>query len=455
MRLCLRYISESKSIPSVSYSNRCNLLIQYGMKMFDGKRFFVYGDGISGRAARQAIKRQGGKAKIYSDVNGKFSPPPIAEYDGAIISPGIRPTHAVYDYCAKHGIPTLGEVDIGFALAEKRQIVGVTGTNGKTTVTRLIAEMSGGVACGNIGYPISTAVFSGGGPLVCELSSFQLHGAAVSPSIAVITNIASDHIDWHGDIESYYASKCKIASAMCGGYLVLGEDIPVCALKTLRTGANILYCSTKGVCDGAYVQSGYFCFSGKRVCPTDYLRLTGEHNIKNALCAIAVAKCLGADNGKILDALSSVSPSPHRTEYVGEACGKRWIDDSKGTNISACLAAIACTEGSVCLIVGGRGKAENFCDLFKSLDGRVKEVIAMGETAQDIRDSALKTASPAKVIVVNGLYDAVRAAAECSAKTVLLSPACASFDEFKDYAQRGEKFKSEVRMLARRGESRC
>lgn len=418
------------------------------MKIFGGKRFFIYGGGVSGKAAYKAIKKHGGTAKIYSDSDGKFVEPPDKKYDGAVISPGVRPTHPVYEYCARRAVRTLSEVEIGFTIAEDRRTVGVTGTNGKTTVTRLIAEMTDGTACGNIGYPVSAAALKKSAvPLVCELSSFQLRGACISPDVAVITNMASDHVDWHGSIEDYFDSKLNIAANMHGGFLVLGEDIPIGALERLKTDAQIVRCSTDGVCDGAYVNDGYFYFMNSRVCPVDYLRLQGEHNIKNALCAIAAAKCMGTENSKILDALSSTAPSPHRAETVGEACGKLWIDDSKGTNVSACLAAVKLTTGTVCLIAGGRGKDTDFSELFRALDERVVEVVAMGETAQSIRDSACAALPELKVTVVNALADAVRAAARSDADTVLLSPACASFDEFKNYAERGERFKAEIAML--------
>lgn len=421
------------------------------MGIFDGKRFFIYGDGLSGKAAKYAIKKQGGKAKIYSDVRGAFKAPPDAVYDGAVISPGIKPNHGVYEYCRAKGIKTLGEVEIGFEIAGKTPIVGVTGTNGKTTTTRLIAAMLGGIACGNIGYPLSAAALKNKAakPLVCELSSFQLFNANITPDIAVITNMNPDHVDWHGSEEEYYKSKCRIAKNM-RGVLVLGPDITVGALSSLTTEAETVECAVGNVCNGAYTLDGYFWFMGKRVCPIDYLRLSGEHNVKNALCAIAAAMCMGADNSAVLAALSSAAPSPHRTEIVGNYVGKQWIDDSKGTNVSACLAAVAETVGTVCLIVGGRSKDTDFTELFTALDERVTDVIAMGETAQKVRDSAAVVCPDRKITVVNGLADAVRAAEKSAAQTVLLSPACASFDEFKNYAARGDKFKAEVKALGKR-----
>lgn len=419
------------------------------MKIFDGKRFFVYGDGLSGRAAARAVKKHGGRAKIFSDEDGNFCPPPRTDYDCAVISPGIRPAHAVYEFCREHNIRTVGEAEIGCTVAKSNSLplVGVTGTNGKTTVTRLIADMLGGVACGNIGYPVSTAACKGVGPLVCELSSFQLHDAHITPDVAVITTTASDHIDWHGTAADYFASKCNIANSMTGGFLVLGEDVKLGALSALKTDARIVYCSTEKPCDGAFVMDGSFYFADEKVCAVDYLRLHGAHNVKNALCAIAAAKCMDADNKAIINALSGAQPSPHRTEPAGEACGKKWIDDSKGTNVSASLAAVDTTEGSVCLILGGRGKDTDFDELFSALPKRVTEVVAMGETAQSVRDSARSVLPTLKVTVVSTLADAVKAAARSSADTVLLSPACASFDEFKNYGERGDFFKRYVAAL--------
>lgn len=423
------------------------------MGIFSGRRFFVYGNGISGKAALRAVKRGGGKARMYSDDGDRFVAPRDIKYDGAIISPGIKPSHEVYAYCKSNGIKPMSEVDIGFALAKGRVTVGVTGTNGKTTVTRLIAKMLGGVACGNIGYPVSTAAVKSektGAPLVVELSSFQLYNAEIAPSAAVITNIVSDHLDWHGNVSEYCRCKCNIAKNMTGGTLVLGEDIAVGALYSLRTYANILRCSTTGKVDGAYIEDGYFCFNGERVCPVDYLRLPGEHNLKNALCAIAAAASLGANGTTVRNALSTAALDGHRIQDLGVECGKRWIDDSKGTNISACLAAVNATPGELCLIVGGRAKDADFSELFEKLDERVKSVVAMGESAQSVRDAAVKRGRVKNVVVVNDLEAAVEAAARQAESTVLLSPACSSFDEFDNYVARGERFAALVSRLGKK-----
>ena len=223
------------------------------MENFDGKRYFIYGDGVSGRAAQKAIKRRGGKAKIYADECGRFIAPPEKQYAAAVISPGIKPTHAVYEYCRARGIKTVGEAEIGFAIADC-DIVAVTGTNGKTTTVRLLADMLGGTACGNIGYPLTAAADGAKRtPLVAELSSFQLHDAVVTPRVAVITNAAADHLDWHGSAEAYYADKCNIANNMDSGYLVLGADVPVVALDALDTKAEIVRCAVGAAVDGAYV----------------------------------------------------------------------------------------------------------------------------------------------------------------------------------------------------------
>ncbi len=415
------------------------------MENFDGKRFFVYGGGVSGKSACRALKKRGGKAKIYKDVDGAFVPPKDEDYEFAVISPGIRHDHAVYSYCASRKIRTVGEAELGFMLATC-PTVGVTGTNGKTTTTRLIAAMIGGTACGNIGYPITTAVDTAKKAIVCELSSFQLKDAHISPRVAVITNLAADHLDWHGSADEYYKCKCNIA-AYTDGALVLGEDITVGALKSLNTRARLVRCSTTGAVDGAYIENGYFKFFGERVCPVEYLRLQGRHNLKNALCAVAAAKIMNAENIDILKAMSTAHSDPHRIEQIGTARGKRWIDDSKATNVSACLAALDTLCGSVCLIVGGRDKALDFDELFAALPSSVTEVVAMGESALSIQKSAAAVGYDGEFYVVAGLSEAVARAADSRADTVLLSPCCASFDEFGSYAERGRRFKAEVSAL--------
>ena len=424
------------------------------MGIFSGKKFFVYGNGLSGKSAKKAIKKRGGTASVYSDKDGRFCPPPERDYYSAIISPGIKKNHEVYLYCSERGIRTMGEAELGFVLTDK-PIVGVTGTNGKTTVTRLASKMLKCTACGNIGFPLTSAIDEKSEVLCCELSSFQLDSATdIAPHVAVITNIAPDHIDYHGSYEQYCRAKCNIASNMTeNDYLILGDDVPVGALSHLDTRANIVRCRVDNVVDGAYSYRDNFWFMGERICSVDYLRLQGNHNIKNALCAIAAAKLMNADNRDIVTALSTASSDPHRIQFVGTACGKKWIDDSKSTNISSTVAAVEYMTGSVCLIVGGRNKGLDFDGLFSALaDEGLKEkttrVIAMGESAGDMVESGGKFGF--EVYAVKKLADAVEAAAECDAETVLLSPACASFDEFNGYGKRGEAFKAAVEVLSRK-----
>ncbi len=398
----------------------------------------IYGNGTSGRSAFAAVTKRGATAQIFSDKpTGEFVMPD-GVYDFAVISPGISPTHPVYAYCDDRGINRIGEAELGFML-KTQPAIGITGTNGKTTTVRLTADMTGGVACGNIGYPITTAIDSAGErTLVCELSSFQLAGSThISPEVAVITNISSDHLNWHGTLDRYYESKCRIAGENTK-FLVLSDDIPVKALKALHTNAEIVYCSTERTVDGAYIDDGNFCFFGERICRTDYLRLNGKHNLKNALCAVAASKCMNASDSDIIRALSAAELAPHRLNEIGRVCGKRWIDDSKSTNISSCLAALDTTVGTVCLITGGSDKGLDFSELFGSLDAGVVDVIAMGATAETIKKCGEK--SGISVTAVDGLESAVKAASSSRAETVLLSPACASFDEFENYKARGDKF---------------
>lgn len=413
------------------------------MRIFDGYEALIYGKGESGLAAQTAIHNRGGKTVLLCDP---YTLPPAKHYDFAVISPGVRPDHPIYGYCAERGIRVIGEAELGFRLGKSKDIIAVTGTNGKTTVTRLLAAMLNACACGNIGFPICSAIDTDNNVLVCELSSFQLCKANISPKIAVITNIAADHLDYHGGIDEYVAAKLRIASGMKSGCLVLGDGIKVGDIAGLRTDAEIIYCSMTSPVKGAYLSDGYFCFFGERVCRLDYLKLRGNHNIQNALCAIAAAKAYGANNSAILDALVNVQSSPHRMSVVSEFGGKIWIDDSKSTNIASAKAAIAATSGSVCLIAGGRNKSLDMHDLFIDLDARVTTVIAMGESAEEIKAAAPQDCK-VRVVVCDGLESAVRIAAECAEKTVLLSPCAASFDEFKNYAERGDKFALYIKRL--------
>lgn len=408
----------------------------------------MYGNGLSGKAAKRAIKKRGGAVSVYSDKGGEFTKPPERDYYAAIISPGIKKTHPVYRYCAARNIDAMGEAEFGFTLTDK-PIVGVTGTNGKTTVTRLVSRMLNCTPCGNIGYPLCLAIDGKDKALCCELSSFQLEGATrIIPHVAVITNVAPDHIDYHGSFEAYCRAKTNVAAGMSeNDYLVIGDDVTVGALSSLNTKAKLIRCSADKVVDGSYVYRDNFWFMGERICSLDYLRLTGKHNVKNALCAIAAAKLMNADNRDIALALSGVNAEPHRIEFVGTACGKRWIDDSKSTNIGSTVAAVECMSGPICLIVGGRNKGLDFDELFSALaKGRLREkiecVISMGESAGELKASGKKFGMD--VVAVGKLSDAVDVAALSRADTVLLSPACASFDEFNGYEKRGEAFRADV-----------
>ncbi len=383
------------------------------------------------------------------------------------ISPGVPMTSPLVASARKRGLPVLAEIEIAWRIAEaeaegKNRWVAVTGTNGKSTTTAWIAEILRRAGrpvalAGNIGVPLSAFLSERAArDFVCEVSSFQLEAVErFTPHVAVLTNITPDHLDRHESFEEYARLKGRIfENQKPEDFAVTNADDP--ASRPIATKARrAAFSRRQRVPGGAWIESGSLVseVAGPRrvVLAEKDLALPGAHNAENALAALAAADCLETPTPAIVAGLTRFQGLPHRTELVAEASGVRWVDDSKGTNVDATKKSL---EGfgpaSVLLILGGRDKHGDFSALAPAVARVCRRVLTVGEAAQSIEKALAGVVAFERA----GTMDrAVGRAASLARKgdTVLLSPACASFDQYRNFEERGDHFAALARAAAEKG----
>ncbi|MBQ7224110.1 MAG: UDP-N-acetylmuramoyl-L-alanine--D-glutamate ligase [Clostridia bacterium] len=406
------------------------------------KKALIFGKGESGQGAYILLKRQCTYVSVCDETDYIYKV--THDLDLIVVSPGISIYHPVFSLAKSLNIPVIGEIELGAKYCEK-PVIAVTGTNGKTTVTRMINAMlssKNSCACGNIGVSFCRSITKNYDVFVVEASSFQLETApSFHPHIAVITNIAVDHIDRHKCMENYVNIKLGIAKNQTkNDCLIMSfDDIPMRYLKGFYPDSNVYFFSTERAVKGAYAYKDYIYFCDEKICKTDRVRAQGKHNLSNALASVCVAKLTGVSNANIVSALSSFVPDAHRLEYVDSVKGVSFYNDSKGTNISATLKAMQSMHQPYALILGGSDKGYGFGDLFDKENNLPQSVFAIGVTAKKIMHDAL-TNGYDSVEICKNLKDATLKAYNSGAKSVLLSPATASFDAFSSYKARGEAF---------------
>ncbi len=364
-------------------------------------------------------------------------------------SPGVPIRHPVFRLAEARGVPVRSEVELAYRWS-RHPIVAVTGTNGKTTVTALVTEMlvaSGrrAVAGGNIGFPLSDAVRRDVDVVVAEVSSFQLWWTdTFRPRVAVWLNLAEDHLDWHPDLDSYVTAKARIwAHQQKDDLVVVNVDDPVVAGQVAGAPSRVETFALSRPADW-HVVGGEFRGPPGVLLPVDELRRSMPHDVSNALAAAAAAMGAGATLEGVRAALRTFGGLPHRLSLVAEAGGVRWYDDSKATNPHAALSALSAFQ-SVVLVAGGRNKGLDLGVLAKAAD-RVRAVVALGEAGPEV-EAAFAGVRP--VTRATTMDEAVRAAAAFArtGDVVLLSPGCASFDQYRSYAERGDDFAAAVGRL--------
>ncbi|MFI4891178.1 MAG: UDP-N-acetylmuramoyl-L-alanine--D-glutamate ligase [Steroidobacterales bacterium] len=377
--------------------------------------------------------------------------------DGAsqlLMSPGISLEEPIARRARERGIEVLGDIEL-FARAVRAPVIGVTGTNGKSTVTSLVAHMAlcAGrrvLAGGNLGVPALDLL---DGPVpelyVLELSSFQLQTTSSLKLIgAVVLNVTADHMDRYDSIESYARAKARIFARATT--VVLNADDAVVAAMRRRGTRTLTFGVQRADADFTLVEAGgttWLARHGERLLDTAKLKIPGRHNAANALAALALGEAAALPYPAMLRALETFPGLPHRSEWIADIAGARYIDDSKGTNVGATIAAVAGTAQPLVLIAGGEGKGQDFAPLADAFRGKVRHAVLIGKDAQAI---AAALAGVCGCEFAASMPDAVAAASRLArpGDVVLLSPACASLDMFRDYNHRGDVFAASVRALA-------
>ncbi len=422
-----------------------------------GKKALVYGYGISGKAAAKLLAEKGAKVYVYDDkkVESEFlqatNPSELlSSLDLVVASPSVRPDCYILKRAKEEGIEVIGELELAYAFCDS-EIVAVTGTNGKTTVCKMIAETveaSGRRAetVGNYGVAFSEKVSDLGfdDVAVVEASSFQLSLIdGFEPEIALLLNVKPDHLDYHGGFGEYVEAKAAILKNQTkrDAAIFNFDDAESLALAA-KSRANNYYFSKKTRVRGAFVEKNVIYFEDEHrteIMNVEDLQLEGAHNLENALAAVAAAMLLGINPKIIASVLKRFRLPDFRMRFTGEKAGKRFYNDSKGTNVSATLAAVGSVEGETLLILGGSDKGENFDELFSRLPDNVVRILVTGANADKIIDSAIRLGRT-DVSYRSTLKECVTESFAFWGKNVVFSPSSASFDKFSDYVERGRAF---------------
>ncbi|MEB3300110.1 MAG: UDP-N-acetylmuramoyl-L-alanine--D-glutamate ligase [Candidatus Sericytochromatia bacterium] len=375
------------------------------------------------------------------------------EADLLVLSPGVPRALAAVQAAEADGVEVTGEVELAFRLGQAPWVA-VTGTNGKTTTTSLIGAIlrEAGLdapVCGNIGEPVIRHVRQPHDALVVEVSSYQLETVStLRPKVGVFLNLTEDHLERHGDMEGYFEAKARLfVQQEAEDHAILRASDPWADRLTSRTRARVWRFSTEPLDEGICLSDNHVVWrrGGEEtpVWPLDALGLRGSHNLENALAATAAALALEVPPPVIAAAIAAFRGVPHRIEVVRTAHGKTFVNDSKGTNYDSTIKAIASFHEPLILIAGGRDKGGDISGLVRSIVDRVRHTVLIGEAGPYL----------ARVLEAHGhhafthavdLAEALRLAAEACPEggVVLFSPACASFDMFKDYEHRGDVFRS-------------
>ena len=435
---------------------------------FANKKVLVLGLAKSGESAARLLDRLGA---IVTVNDGKpFAENPAAQslleegikvvtgghplelldedFEWMVKNPGIPYNNPMVMRALEKQIPVITEVELAYLISDA-PIIGITGSNGKTTTTTMIAEVltaggQNGLLSGNIGFPASQVAQDAGktDTLVMELSSFQLMGIeAFHPEIAVITNLMPTHLDYHGSFEEYVAAKWNIQKNMTASdYVVLNFNQDLAKELAKKTAAQVIPFSTQEQVDGAYLDGDVLTFRGEAIMKASELGVPGSHNVENALATIAVAKLRGIDNQVIKETLAHFGGVKHRLQYVGDINQVKFYNDSKSTNILATQKALSGFDNSkVILIAGGLDRGNEFDELVPDIKG-LKKMVILGESAARVKRAADQ--AEVSYLDASDVRDATRKAFSVAepGDIVLLSPANASWDMYKNFEVRGDEF---------------
>lgn len=430
------------------------------MNLF-GKSAVVYGGGASGLSACRLLADMGAKAIIYDDnpdcKNATHSVGVFSNADIIVLSPGVDGGKDFLLDARLENKLVISELELAYRLCRAEQIA-ITGTNGKTDTTLLIDHVlkRAGLhshCAGNVGIPFSAIAdkLDATEIAVIEASSYQLEACVdFSPDIAVILNVTPDHLSRHKTMNNYVDAKAKIfrKQSECDYVIYNADDERICALTPQMLAHKIPFSAKRIVLDGAYLSSGFVCFKGCPIVSLDDLDFKGEE-LQDVLATVAVCMTKGVSAFCTASAITDFSKPKYRRELVAIKDGIHIYNDSKATNVSACLCACDCV-GDCVLILGGQRGTEDFDELFSRLSSHVRFVVITGENSSDISSSAYKfgyTNTAVCDTLSTALSVAVAKARELNCDSVLFSPASKSFDMYKSFEERGKRFDEAVALL--------
>ena len=451
------------------------------------KKVLVFGSGISGESACRLLLREGAEVVLYDgndrldreEILAKISPEEgqnveilLGELTGqqleglldelslVVMSPGVPTDLPIVEQMRAHGLPIWGEIELAYVFG-RGDVLAITGTNGKTTTTALLGEIMKNYkdsvfVVGNIGNPYTSAAWetTEESVVVAEISSFQLETIhTFHPKVSAVLNITPDHLNRHHTMQAYIEAKERIAENQTAeDVCVLNYEDEETRAFGEKTGAQVLYFSSRRkLKKGVYLEDGnIICDIDEKipVCSVDELNILGTHNHENAMAAVAMAYAYGTPMEIIRKTLKEFQGVAHRIEFVAEKNGVAYYNDSKGTNPDAAIRGIQAMNRPTVLIGGGYDKESSYDEWIQAFDGKVKKLVLLGATREKIAQTARRLGFN-EIEMADTFEEAFAKCVECAqpGDAVLLSPACASWGMFKNYEERGDKFKELVKRL--------
>ncbi|NND90369.1 MAG: UDP-N-acetylmuramoyl-L-alanine--D-glutamate ligase [Granulosicoccus sp.] len=432
------------------------------------KRVLIVGYGLTGASVARFLDRHAiafdvadecdeATATLHAkqlgcEVFTQFDLSVFSQYPVLILSPGVPRSTPAIQAAVASGIDVIGDIEL-FAGAVDVPVIAVTGSNGKSSVVSWIAHVlqhAGikAVACGNIGQPALDSLQLPADVFILELSSYQLESTrSLKPLAAAVLNVSDDHLDRYDDIEQYAAIKRHVFDG--AAYCVANRDDARTWPERLDTPCDYFTLAMDAADQARWHRTSrdgdiWLCDDQYPLLSQAELSVPGDHNAANALAALALIESLAVPFSALHEGLRGYAGLPHRTEFLGQQSGVRWYNDSKGTNVDACIKAVEAMPGPVILIMGGISKGADFLPLRNSIERHVRLLVLIGRDRERISE---QLAGSARMVNADSLRDAVHLSREHATRgdVVLLSPACSSFDMFKNFEDRGEQFAAAVR----------
>lgn len=439
------------------------------------KKILIMGLGITGISALKILKKYTSNIYFYDNkpkeiirqllISKNILDPKIIDRDDLakledidliVKSPGIKLDHIVLEKAKEFSISIISDIDLAYSLRNTENIIGITGTNGKTTATILAGEIfkewgKRTFVTGNVGVGILEKIeeIESEDFLIVELSSFQLHHTySFRPKAALILNITADHLDWHKTLENYVEAKLRIFKNQTrDDYLVLNYDDPVLRKLDSATRPKTIWFSIKEeLSEGIFIKNNSIIYKNKEIEETiihlDKINLLGKHNLENICGVVGLAIAFGIQTDIIFEGIKKFKGVAHRLEFVCEYKRVKYYNDSKGTNVDSTIKAIEALEGPLVLIAGGYDKGACYDNLLDTYKNKNQALILIGQTKNLIKESAEKKGIK-NIYLLDNMDEAVQKAMEISKPgwNVLLSPACASWDMYSSFEERGDHFK--------------